>query len=100
MSVRVGTSRTAANRLCGELATRGCPAADLAAATRILFPAGWAPRAPVGFDVQLMARAVLEDVLRDRVTALAPVTFRYGLHAEHLLPGPRLHRSGGQVAQE
>ncbi|GAA0346309.1 monooxygenase [Streptomyces blastmyceticus] len=68
-----------------ELTARGCPAADFAAATRILFPTGWAPRTPVGFDVQLMARAVLEDVLRDRVTALAPVAFRYGLHAEHLL---------------
>ncbi|MEU9097331.1 NAD-binding protein [Streptomyces sp. NPDC048361] len=72
-----------------ELIARGCPVEDFAAATRILFPTGWAPRTPVGFDVQLTARAVLEDVLRKRVTALAPVAIRYGLHAENLLlPGP------------
>ncbi|MFD8812231.1 FAD-dependent oxidoreductase [Streptomyces sp. NPDC059627] len=76
-----------------ELSARGCPAADFAAATRILFPTGWAPRTPVGFDVQLMARAVLEDVLRDRVTALAPVAFRYSLQVEHLLL-PRSPASG------
>lgn len=72
-----------------ELIARGCPVGDFAAATRMLFPTGWAPRTPVGFDVQLTARAVLEDVLRERVTALAPVAFRYNLHAESLvLPAP------------
>jgi 2-polyprenyl-6-methoxyphenol hydroxylase-like FAD-dependent oxidoreductase len=70
-----------------QLVARGCPVADFAAATRILFPTGWAPRTPVGFNVQLAARAVLEDVLRERVTALPPVAFRYGLHAERLLLG-------------
>ncbi|MEU6956612.1 FAD-dependent monooxygenase [Streptomyces sp. NPDC045714] len=68
-----------------ELAARGCPVEDFAAATRMLFPTGWAPRTPVGFDVQLVARPALEQVLRERVTALPSVAFRYGVRAEALL---------------
>lgn len=71
-----------------ELVARGCPVADFAAATRILFPTGWAPRDAVGFDVQLVARAVLELVLRERVATLDAITFRYGLQAERLLLQP------------
>ncbi|MFJ6770691.1 FAD-dependent oxidoreductase [Kitasatospora sp. NPDC091257] len=68
-----------------ELLARGCPVADFAQATRILFPTGWAPRTPVGVDVQLMARTVLEQAVRERVTALEAVTVRDALRVERLL---------------
>ncbi|QMU73516.1 NAD(P)-binding protein [Streptacidiphilus sp. P02-A3a] len=68
-----------------ELRSRGCPVGDFAEAGRILFPTGWAPRQPVGVEVQLVARTVLEQAIRERVTALDAVTVRDGVRVERLL---------------
>ena len=70
-----------------ELRSRGCPVGDFAQAGRILFPTGWAPREPVGVEVQLMARTVLEQAVRERVGALDAVTVRDGVRVERVLLG-------------
>ncbi|MFJ2189829.1 FAD-dependent oxidoreductase [Kitasatospora sp. NPDC087861] len=76
-----------------ELLAHGCPVIDFAEGTKILFPTGWAPRTPVGIDVQLLPRALLEHAIRERVTALDNVTLQHGLRVDRLL----LNRSDDTV---
>ncbi|MFC5662567.1 FAD-dependent oxidoreductase [Kitasatospora misakiensis] len=71
--------------LRAELLAQGCPVTDFAEGVRILFPTGWAPRDPIGIEVQLLARSLLEQAIRERVTALDNVTFQNGLRADRLL---------------
>ncbi|MER5862828.1 FAD-dependent monooxygenase [Kitasatospora sp. NPDC002040] len=68
-----------------QLLSHNCPVGDFGAMTRISFPGGWAPRAPAGFDVQLVARTMLEQILRDRVAALGPVVLDHCARAGRLL---------------
>ncbi len=76
-----------------ELRARGCPVADFTQATRLRFPAGWAPRAPCGFDVQLVGRTTLDHALLRRVTAAGTVVVR----ARHRVDGLFFDRAGGPV---
>ncbi|WP_406346761.1 NAD(P)/FAD-dependent oxidoreductase [Streptomyces sp. NBC_00648] len=67
-----------------EIRARGGAEFDFGQATRILFPAGWAPAVPVGVQHLACSRTLMEDVLRTRVNALAQVELADGV-AEGLL---------------
>ncbi|MFF1796479.1 FAD-dependent oxidoreductase [Kitasatospora sp. NPDC058263] len=73
--------------LRAELHAQGRPVTDFASGTRILFPTGWAPRDPVGVEVQLLPRTALEHAIRECVTALDRVDLRDGLRVDRLLIG-------------
>ncbi|MEW1615904.1 MULTISPECIES: FAD-dependent oxidoreductase [unclassified Streptomyces] len=67
-----------------ELAAQGAPVFDFGAGFATRLPHGWAPRCPVGIEVQSFGLVHLEAVLRVRVRALPGVGLRDGFVVDGL----------------
>lgn len=67
------------------LVARGAPAFDFAAELPILTPFGWGARFPSDLRAVTASRPLVEQVVRERVTALPGVTVRDGTRATGLV---------------
>ncbi|MFJ8677112.1 NAD(P)/FAD-dependent oxidoreductase [Streptomyces sp. NPDC093589] len=65
--------------LRAELEQAGAPVWDWGEGLCAVLPKGTPPPTPMGMPIQTFSRPLLEHVLRQRVTALEPVTLRDGL---------------------
>ncbi|MEU9124404.1 NAD(P)-binding protein [Streptomyces sp. NPDC048506] len=65
--------------LRSELEQAGAPVWDWGEGLCAVLPNGTPPPTPMGMPIQTFSRPLLEQVLRQRVTALEPVTLRDGL---------------------
>ncbi|MFG3114193.1 NAD(P)/FAD-dependent oxidoreductase [Streptomyces sp. NPDC048197] len=65
--------------LRAELGRAGAPVWDWGEGLCAVLPHGTPPPTPMGMPIQTFSRPLLEHVLRQRVTALEPVTLRDGL---------------------
>ncbi|MFD0352247.1 NAD(P)/FAD-dependent oxidoreductase [Streptomyces sp. NPDC127110] len=65
--------------LRAELERAGAPVWDWGEGLCAVLPNGTPPPTPMGMPIQTFSRPLLEHVLRQRVTALEPVTLRDGL---------------------
>ncbi|MFC9878168.1 NAD(P)/FAD-dependent oxidoreductase [Streptomyces libani] len=76
--------------LRAELEQAGAPVWDWGEGLCAVLPNGIPPSTPMGMPIQTFSRPLLEHVLRQRVTALGPVTLRDGL----TVTGPRTAAPG------
>ncbi|MEV7251148.1 NAD(P)-binding protein [Streptomyces cyaneofuscatus] len=78
-----------------ELAAQGAPVFDFGAGFATRLPYGWAPRRPVGIEVQSFDQTHLEAVLRARVRDLPRVELLDGFTVEGLHLSADLRRAAG-----
>jgi 2-polyprenyl-6-methoxyphenol hydroxylase-like FAD-dependent oxidoreductase len=81
--------------LRAELAEHGAPVFDFGEQVAHLFPAGWAPKRPIGVTVQMATRSTLEMHVRRRVLNMPRVTVRSGWRVDDLVWNERRDRTLG-----